>query len=360
MKMLKYLIIFLSGCNVSLSYAGTVDAVLDGHFDGDSVYDHVFSVDYYHAEGSNKTGADGLIRGGVLAIDTSADGQSQFVYFAHPLGFKDLSYGNDDKYTVGWQGSKKGQENLGKAINSEYITLGFKSEDGTVYELAPYPHTSSSDEGLYEAQHNYSQCVQNSPAHICRDENNNLLNKQFVSGYGSELKLNNADSNGFFTTGDGEVNVKYLSTVDYNRANFGGKSWFEDRSVRTKSPDNITGCADESSSHIDCYTVFNSNQASWDFNWGVEFEIKRADGDGLFFDPSNIDLNMFGYRTADALISLNYLHASDAKMYDIVQANLVEARLSMKPALHQLLKEPVEKVQHQYLSLPVLYYSDSL
>ena len=127
MKMLKYLIIFLSGCNVSLSYAGTVDAVLDGHFDGDSVYDHVFSVDYYHAEDSSKTGADGLIRGGVLAIDTSADGQSQFVYFAHPLGFKDLSYGNEDKYTVGWQGSE--QKDLGKAINSEYIALGFKSED---------------------------------------------------------------------------------------------------------------------------------------------------------------------------------------------------------------------------------------
>jgi len=67
----------------------------DGKFVA-SEYDRIFSIDY---EYDGKT-----ILVGTPALAT--DGNKQYMYISHPLGFKDFSYGNesDQIYRVGWDG----------------------------------------------------------------------------------------------------------------------------------------------------------------------------------------------------------------------------------------------------------------
>ena len=96
--------------------------VYDGKFVADE-YDKIFAVNYDY---------DGrIVSGGTLALAT--DGDKQYLYISHPLGFKDFSYGSDpsEKYRVGWDGQADGNIDLGKAVESEFFTFSLTTGDAT-------------------------------------------------------------------------------------------------------------------------------------------------------------------------------------------------------------------------------------
>lgn len=266
--------IVISACLLSFNTMASTNFEYDGHFVA-SEYDQVFSIDYYYeTSAANPTG---VIHGGTLAL-TTHNGK-QYMYISHPLGFKDLSYSNNanDKYSVGWNGQKDGNKKLHGAIDSELIELTLKSNDiGYKVEFNP---------------------------------------KQNKLGNGPHAGTGNFSG----------ANFSFLSTSDYNRSLFTNENvsvpgWFKNHSPETLTPDEIPGCLDETSSDPSCYQLadigtnkINGQLIDWDFNWGLEIELQRDDGELFFGDLASIDLSSFGYNQADAVISLNKLHASDPK-----------------------------------------------
>ena len=297
---------------VSVSFGASAGSViLDGHFGDDDNYDQVFAINYYNSEAPGTA----PITGGVLALSTHGD--KQYVYISHPLGFKDLSYGEDIKYTVGWGGgkgkgkdkeSKSGQKDLDNAIKSEFIALQLTRGGGEVYGVTFNP---------------------NPPA-----KGVNQIGEYTQTDSGDDIK--NAGSNkigdGTYTTTDGLVNISYFSTSDYNEMqatdyNDNTASWFEDHSPET------VDCGNESSSDAACYNIAegisyypdnyiektegNFSLIKWDFNWGLEIELDvvGVGSSELFFgDLANINLESFGYQSDTHIISLDALHASKPKV----------------------------------------------
>jgi hypothetical protein len=306
---------------VSVSFGASAGSVnLDGHFGSDDDYDKVFAINYYNSEDPGSA----PITGGVLALAT--DGDKQYVYISHPIGFKDLSYGEDDKYTVGWgegggsgkKGANSGQKNLDNAIKSEFIALQLEREGGSsVYGVTFNPNPPS--KGV------------------------NQIGEYKQTDSGSTIKDagGNYDiGDGIYTTDDGEVNIRYLSTADYNRTqatDYNGDtvSWFESHSPETED------CGNESSSDDACYNIANLPEnyidttddgldnptlIKWDFNWGLEIELDVIEADGepdeLFFGAlASIGLEAFGYQSDDHIISLDALHASKPKVDSCPSAN---------------------------------------
>ena len=262
--------LIISACLLSFNAMASTSFEYDGHFVA-SEYDKVFSIDYYYeTSASNPTG---IIHGGTLAL-TTYDGK-QYMYISHPLDFKDLSYskGANDKYSVGWDGQSSGNNKLGGAIDSEFMELTLTS-DNTAYKVAFNPKKGD---------------LGNTP---------------------------HAGSRSF-----NDVNFSFLSTSDYNRSLFTTRpDWFDKHSPETLTPAEISGCLDETSSDPSCYQLkdtadnkVNGQIIDWDFNWGLEIELKRSDNALFFGDLASLDLSSFGYQTGDAVIRLDELHASDPK-----------------------------------------------
>jgi hypothetical protein len=107
-------------------------------------------------------------------------------------------------------------------------------------------------------------------------------------------------------------------------------SWYTTHSPKTLTPDEIgAACKNESSSEPACYEIAdiaenyidttddnndNPTLVEWDFSWGLEIELDLNGSNDLFFGSlANIDLSAFGYKTGDAVIRLDALHASDPK-----------------------------------------------
>lgn len=258
---------------LSTSVLAATDFTYDGHFVA-SEYDTVFAIDYYFEVTPDNP--SGLVQGGTLALSTH-NGQ-QYIYISHPMGFKDLSYADDNStsgdYTVGWNNTS-GNKKLGGAIGSEFIELSLTNSDGT-YNVSFDPEYSSSGPGA-----------------------------------------------GNSVSGGGGASFDFLSTSDYNQSLFtnGLPSWFTTHSPKTLTPAQIgASCVDESSSDPSCYQLadINANKVNgqlidWDFNWGLEIKL-NGDGGGAFFDDiGSINLSDFGYQTGNAVIRLDELHASDPK-----------------------------------------------
>jgi hypothetical protein len=296
---------------VSLSFGASAGSVnFDGHFGDDDQYDKVFAINYYNSEVPNSE----PIQGGVLALAT--DGDKQYVFISHPLGFKDLSYGNDDKYTVGWENTKKGQGDLKNAIDSEFVALQLERDNGALYGVSFNPRPTS--KGV-NAIGEYDPAL--TVANFTKAKNYSKALKN--AGKANDL------GSGIYETDDGEVNIKYLSTADYNKAqvtDFDGNtvSWFESHSPETQD------CGDESSSDLACYNlanlaenyidktddnINNATLIQWDFNWGLEIELDIINSSNLFFgNLASIGLDAFGYQSDNHIISLDALHASEPKV----------------------------------------------
>ncbi len=281
---------------VSVSFGASAGSVnFDGHFDnedGTDNYSEVFAINYYNSELPNPT----PITGGILALSTGDDGK-QYLYISHPLGFKDLSYGGEDKYDVGWKDSKKGtQDNLDKAIGSEFIALQLTSEEGDVYGVSFNPQQFSKGNAIGE----YDPSTTNSKT---------------LKEAGKDTDI----GDGVYTTDDGKINIRYLSTSDYNRVQAQG--WGEDYEDHSPQTQDCDGIHSESRSDSSCYNIanidenkINGNLIKWDFRWGLEIELDVKDSDALFFgDLANINLEAFGYQSDTHIISLDALHASEPK-----------------------------------------------
>ncbi|MFT5923558.1 MAG: hypothetical protein ACI9LE_000543 [Paraglaciecola sp.] len=270
----KLLVTAIAGL-CSLSTESATDFSYDGHY-VESEYDISFDIDYYYeVSADNPTG---VVKGGTIALSTH-NGQ-QYMYISHPLGFKDLSYAEknkDNNYTVGWNNKDHGNKKLDGAIGSEFIGLSLTNNKGT-YQVKFDPDYDSSGPGT--------------------------------------------GNNTTIISGGNDASFGFLSTSDYNQSLFidGLPNWFTKHSPETLEPIDINGCADESSSDPSCYQLADTtaNKVSgqlidWDFNWGLEIKLNGANGGAFFDDISSINLSDFGYKSSDAVISLDELHASDPK-----------------------------------------------
>jgi len=244
----------------------------DGHYDA-SEYDIDFDLTYMW---------DGKeITGGKLAF--AQDGNQQYMYIAHPLGFVDLSYGTEDdqRYRVGWGNQDHGGQVLKKAYDSEFMNFNF---DKSVL-------TGSSDSGLY-----------------------------------IDLNTHGKSTNGPRGASDGR---SFYTTFDYNHSIVGSVGGpgseiqkFASHSPLTKSYQDIPGCTDEKSSDPSCYVLDNTDNTNkdsngnlydWDFNYGVEISL----GENFFSDLLSLTAGNFGFKDTDSLINLASLHASDPKISGI-------------------------------------------
>ena len=291
---------------VSVSFGASAGSViLDGHFGDDDNYDQVFAINYYNSEDENAA----PITGGVLALSTDLSTGKQYVYISHPLGFKDLSYGNDDKYTVGWDTNN--QKDLKDALDSEFIALQLtRVEEGSVYGVTFNPRPPSKGLnaiGEYDATETVADYGGSS-----KDYSKALKE----AGKPGQNNPGTAIGNGTYPTSDGKVDIRYFSTSDYNEMQ--AAPWFESHSPETED------CIDESSSDAACYIIADvpenhingsTELIKWDFNWGLEIELDVVGSSELFFgDLANINLESFGYQSDTHIISLDALHASKPKV----------------------------------------------
>jgi len=246
---------------LGFSSLGHADVTYDGHLSLDAngnqtEYDVFFDITYSY---------DGReIEGGKLGL--GSDGTNQYMYIQHPLGFKDLSYGNDnnEKYRVGWNGQNDGNPSLHGAVHSEYFEVSFDGGSNVKFNL-----------GLTEAA-------------------NSTTNVAGVSGFKSTLDYNRS-----------QVAMLQPGTTDLGV--------FEAHSPET------TDCGNETSSDPSCYIVKDTlenrlNNAGgpiidWDFNFGIEIQLSNA----FFSNLQGITANNFGYKDSSKLINLVGLHASDPK-----------------------------------------------
>ena len=275
--MLKIILVISTSALFSLSsFAGDTFSY-DGHYEP-SEYDISFDIEYaYEVTPDNPSG---IVKGGTIAL-TTHNGQ-QYMYISHPLGFKDLSYADEDDvnnkdYTVGWNNIEHGNDKLEGAIGSEHITLSLTNNNAT-----------------YKVKFN--------PKY---DKNN--------PGNANVTKIKKGPKNASFG---------FLSTSDYNQNLFvnGVPSWFTNHSPETLKASVIDNCADEQSSDPSCYQLADTDAnkiggelIDWDFNWGLEIKLNGANGGAFFEDISSLTLDDFGYKTGGAIIRLDELHASDPK-----------------------------------------------
>ena len=238
----------------------------DGHYDA-SEYDIDFDLTYKW---------DGKeITGGKLAF--AQDGNQQYMYIAHPLGFVDLSYGTDSNqmYRVGWGNQDDGGRKLKKIYDSEFMNFNF---DKSVL-------TGTSDSGLY-----------------------------------IDLDTEGKSTNGPRGASDGR---SFYTTFDYNHSiigsdNDGNIKKFASHSPETIQPVDILDCANEKSSDPSCYALKDiadnkdgdGNLYDWDFNYGVEISL----GEHFFSDLLSLTAGNFGFNDTNSLINLASLHASDPKI----------------------------------------------
>ncbi|MDB4279630.1 PEP-CTERM sorting domain-containing protein [Paraglaciecola sp.] len=303
----KLLVSVIAGL-CSLSTQAATEFSYDGHY-VESEYDIAFAVDYDLGNGKKA-------EGGTLAFSTH-DGK-QYMYIAHPLGFKDLSYAEEtnfkkaspsapdpNDYLVGWEDSK--QENAEKAMKSEYFTLSFASDNGVqALKFDPrIPGLSDSD--------------------VSKGVEENKVNDV-------RLNLNTDTPPNQIAVTDNGLSISFLSTLNYNASLlndgdfFGSLGDFYDRSPKTvKCGNGLT--SDETSSAEACYELADesrndifTDEKTWDFNFGIEVEVSgNLFGDGFDITsllPQNFGVNNAGNTVAGytVLVSLDGLHASSPKV----------------------------------------------
>jgi hypothetical protein len=295
----------------SLSTHAVTDFSYDGHY-VESEYDISFAIDYDLGNGKKA-------EGGTLAFSTI--GNKQYMYIAHPLGFKDLSYAEEAKdckkscptptptldandYLVGWEGSK--QENAEKAMKSEYFTLSFVNGSGE-------PHTLKFDPRIPGLS---------APSDTRKGVEENKVND-------SKLDLNSYTPPNQIAVTDNGLSISFLSTLNYNSSLLNDGDFFGSlEDFYEKSPETVD-CGDETSSAEVCYKLadvdrnkIGGNLIDWDFNFGIEVEI-TGNLFGAGFDITSLLPKNFGVNQdkdtpqagiGSVLVSLDDLHASNPKV----------------------------------------------
>jgi hypothetical protein len=360
----KLLVSVIAGL-CSLSTQAATEFSYDGHY-VESEYDIAFAIDYDLGKGKKA-------EGGTLAFSTHEG--KQYMYIAHPLGFKDLSYAESaqsgdcskkckedakkakklaesqyeeansvdgkcknscedgkeaagkkaeqaikDSYTAGSGDDANDylvgwedskQKNAEKAMKSEYFTLSFYSDSG-VQKLTFDPRIP----GLTD-----SDKIEREREGVEENRVND-----------DELFLNTDPPRNQIAVTDNGLSISFLSTLNYNASLlndgdfFGSLGDFYDRSPETvKCGDGPT--SDETSSAEACYKLADgtrndifTDEKTWDFNFGIEVEVSgNLFGDG--FDITSLLPQNFGVNNAGetvgvnkVLVSLDDLHASDPKV----------------------------------------------
>jgi hypothetical protein len=256
----------------------------DGKFDA-SDYERVFSVSYAHAGQT--------IEGGVLALAT--DGSDQYLYFAHPRGFHDTSYGDN---SIKWF---KGIEDLDKRMGSEHFTFDLTTQN------------SSSPDVVFEIKVDQQEPHKQNKLEI---EGNSATE---TAGTNNPTPVfHSEEKNGVTLT------ASYLTTMDYN-ANLvsgsndslvGSLGNFTEKSPETDANAACTLAEDE------CYVVTDSSLAGWVFDTGFEMKLSRDDSSLFFGELSAIDETSFSYGpNGSGTINLSALHASKPKIAGVCDSD---------------------------------------
>ena len=272
------------------AYAGTETFVYDGKY-VEAQYDVSFSINYTDEDGKP-------VLGGTLAF--ANDGEKQYIYIAHPLGFKDLSYANNDisdLYKVGW--NNKQHKDASAAVHSEHFTLALAGQQMKFDLGVPGKKVSKKDKIT-----------------------------------DNEIEGNNVEDGSFFTANDG-TEISFLSTLNYNSSQLNGGKFYESLGeFYNHSPQTVNCDVDsqgnedinnETSSDPSCYALDttidinyidgdadngNDDLIDWQFQFGIEIELSKKLYTTLLKD---MEVSVFGVDDNTALVSLNALHASPPK-----------------------------------------------
>ena len=317
--MFKKLALFISLASFGASAEIAFD--YDGKYDKDQ-YTNKFAITYTVTDpkDSNK---DYTIVGGTLAF-REMDNGDQFMYIAHPRGFKDLSYGKSAKI----EGT-----DIGDAFNNDPITYPLpdcykKSEkklDKAIKDCkgADKALAQSTVDAVIAAQGSADDYLVGwGISGATQDNADKALGSEYftldIADLGElifdpEIKDDKVNS----ISGSGDSSgVTFKSTMDYNSGLVAGGisegSTFYNHSPKTLE---CTGGKDETSSALDCYNVDmtapeNAGLADWQFDFGIEISL----GKNVFSDLSSITTADFGYQEHEKLISLDDLHASPPKI----------------------------------------------
>jgi len=287
-------------------------------------YDGKYQASEYSSGGGVAFNVDyGVATGGQVAISavvTDGSNFKQYMYFAHPRGFLDLSWGGDDQ-VVGW--GSGGQGDLGGRVGSEFFAFSLERESGATYQIVLDPG-SVSDGGTDDKDMSASHLA---TSYVDKDGDPIL---------GPNLGPSEADDGervaaGETTTvddtlGSGSVLIGFKSTLDYNNLVVGGAADWVEQNFEDDSPTTVADtdgdCDGDESSHADCYTLAQPggevNAAGWVYDFGVEIEFTTTDSNG-FFDLTSFGNpdDAFAYQQSDTtgltVISLDALHASPSK-----------------------------------------------
>ena len=90
--------------------------------------------------------------------------------------------------------------------------------------------------------------------------------------------------------------------------------------------------------------LLKDNTLDWIFDFGIEIELKRQDGELFFGDLDNIDLSMFGYQNGGVPISLNDLHASDPKTVSLYKHDALDCPSGGTSSRHEVCSATVISV----------------
>ncbi len=292
--------------------------VLDGKFDGlgTGLYSHLYSVSYTadcvgdRPDGKNggkglcqgRTSSDNIVvHGGVLAYgqtgSTAGGDLKQYVYFAHPKGFKDNSYGTG---SVGWGDTTT--HNAGNFAGSEHFVFGIDSKDGNFDIRVEYDQPGSGD----------------SPE---------VLTSAGLDGISGAA----SDGKGGESLGEDGVLITAVTTIQYNANNNGSAdgtlagSGYGTNSPETIAPGSNSACSPdgevapgypESSSSEECYTLAGaSSGADWIFDMGVEMQFEKDDLDGTDYGTGMLfDFPPTVLSDGTGTITLLATHASPAKI----------------------------------------------
>jgi hypothetical protein len=329
--------------------------IYDGHY-VEEEYDIAFAIDYDLGDGKTATG-------GTLAF--SSFGGKQYMYIAHPLGFKDLSYaeGSNSKDSC-----DKTCENEAKAAEKAAKT-DYEDSNGTCGKdkacksardaagkaakqsvIDSYSHAASeADDYLVgwegSEQKDAGNAIGSEYFTLSFDDGTGvntfvfdpevLEDKDRKNGVGTSKDADNIDivydaGEGTYTPQAVVVNglgISFLSTLNYNASLLNAGDFYGDLGdFYDKSPETVD-CGDESSSADVCYKLADTTrnniftpEKTWDFDFGIEVEI-TGNLFGAGFDIRSLLPANFGVKNAGAtvnnqriLVSLDDLHASKPKV----------------------------------------------
>ena len=295
----------------------------DGKYDKDQ-YTNKFAITYTVTDpkDSNK---DYTIVGGTLAF-REMDNGDQFMYIAHPRGFKDLSYGEGGELLGDKDITDEMLTNSGVTLPACYVDKRgcSKGDKKDAKDFVKNAKTDLADQmNLDNPQGDADDYLVGwGISGATQDDADRALGSEHFTldiadlgqlKFDPEIKDDKVNS----ISGSGDsTGVTFKSTMDYNSGLVAGGisegSTFYNHSPKTLE---CTGGKDETSSALDCYNVDmtapeNAGLADWQFDFGIEISL----GKNVFSDLSSITTADFGYQEHDKLISLDELHASPPKI----------------------------------------------